>query len=636
MSRPRESGSPLACPDVSGRRRIDSRGVEGRADNQTIRVGGGLVGNGVVAGIEGTDFSPRPGDLDKTATLSLPPARDYFPRHYTAPARPTSPSPFEPTTPSSAFKFRLPSLDFSSNQVAQAGQYWPGAAASSTAGTIPPSNTLPTPPTADTDVFKPPGPGRDGQYSVEAGGVQPSGMTANLEPSGTGSSLTARRSATSNLPNFELPPPPKLVQKYHAYTNGNSNTMNGQPAAAAVSVGNLLTPPTNIPGDSLSPISSGVNSVSPAGAGVTSYTSSSYWPPHSGTAPIPYSFSTGTGTPQAWQAPLNPLFSGNARGLFSPSLGSLVRGSSSPATEGLPPPPYDLNQLPPFPGSTPMSMSTPANLPAISNQQALAQTYMNVQSAVPASTAQTSPVNAPDSYLQRPPPTPSYYAGSQPSSTPQQTNFPTFATASPVQQSPIGVAPPGSRMSNGAQAPGMQPATLQQSNQYGRPYPSYSLPTINGSGMTGPIMSNVHSPGGQMAMIGTMSHHGLPGGISSGMMAGFNSGHSAQMHQMYGPQQTPHNERPFKCDQCPQSFNRNHDLKRHKRIHLAVKPFPCGHCEKSFSRKDALKRHILVKGCGKNQSALATSKDQDSLSPVDKSEVTSSDNDDSPTMANSI
>jgi uncharacterized Zn-finger protein len=53
------------------------------------------------------------------------------------------------------------------------------------------------------------------------------------------------------------------------------------------------------------------------------------------------------------------------------------------------------------------------------------------------------------------------------------------------------------------------------------------------------------------------------------------------------------NDRPFKCDQCPQSFNRNHDLKRHKRIHLAVKPFPCGHCEKSFSRKDALKVRSL-------------------------------------------
>jgi hypothetical protein len=48
-------------------------------------------------------------------------------------------------------------------------------------------------------------------------------------------------------------------------------------------------------------------------------------------------------------------------------------------------------------------------------------------------------------------------------------------------------------------------------------------------------------------------------------------------------------DRPFKCDLCPQSFNRNHDLKRHKRIHLAVKPYPCGECEKSFSRKDALK-----------------------------------------------
>jgi uncharacterized Zn-finger protein len=53
------------------------------------------------------------------------------------------------------------------------------------------------------------------------------------------------------------------------------------------------------------------------------------------------------------------------------------------------------------------------------------------------------------------------------------------------------------------------------------------------------------------------------------------------------------NDRPFKCDQCPQSFNRNHDLKRHKRIHLAVKPFPCGHCEKSFSRKDASKFRSL-------------------------------------------
>lgn len=319
-------------------------------------------------------------------------------------------------------------------------------------------------------------------------------MASNLEPSGAGSSLMARRSATSNLPSFELPPPPRLTQKYQSFSNLNSNAVNSQHAPATISVGNLLTPPTNNPGDSLSPISSGVNSVSPAAAqGLPPYTPNSYWPSQPGSGNTPYAYGTTATTPQGWQGPLNPLFPSAPRGLFSPSLGSLVRGSGSPAaTEGLPPPPYDLNQLPPFPTSTTMSMSTPANLPALANQQTLTQTFMNVQ-----------------------------------------------------------------------------------------PYP---LPTINGSGMTGPIMSNVHSPGGQMAMIGTLPH-GLPGG----MMAGFNSGHSAQLQQMYGQQQTPHNERPFKCDQCPQSFNRNHDLKRHKRIHLAVKPFPCGHCEKSFSRKDALK-----------------------------------------------
>lgn len=127
-------------------------------------------------------------------------------------------------------------------------------------------------------------------------------------------------------------------------------------------------------------------------------------------------------------------------------------------------------------------------------------------------------------------------------------------------------------------------------------WPSYSLPAMNG-----PVLTNVHNPGGHMSMLGSMS--------SPMVLPGFNSGHLASMQQMYtGPSTTtstsasPHpmgsglasgvgpvHDRPFKCDQCPQSFNRNHDLKRHKRIHLSVKPFPCTHCDKSFSRKDALK-----------------------------------------------
>ena len=98
-------------------------------------------------------------------------------------------------------------------------------------------------------------------------------------------------------------------------------------------------------------------------------------------------------------------------------------------------------------------------------------------------------------------------------------------------------------------------------------------------------MHGMHSPSGHMGMMNG------PGGMMGPV---FNSGHAAHMQHLYGPGPggpggQPAADRPFKCDQCPQSFNRNHDLKRHKRIHLAVKPFPCGHCDKSFSRKDALK-----------------------------------------------
>ncbi|KAL8768980.1 MAG: hypothetical protein Q9209_004897 [Squamulea sp. 1 TL-2023] len=267
-------------------------------------------------------------------------------------------------------------------------------------------------------------------------------------------------------------------------------------------------------------------------------------------------------------------------------------------------------------------MSTPSNLPSVAAQQnqALAQAYMNnVQSPMSAPASQASPVNGSDSYGQRPPPTPTYYSGSQPSSTPQSSQFPAFNNPSPVQPSPMSASNhQGSQISPiGAQGSGLQQANPQQGNTFARPYPQYNLPA-----MTGPIMTNVHSPGGQLAMVG-MPNHGLPGNI----MPGFNSGSSAQIQQMYGGHQpAPHNERPFKCDQCPQSFNRNHDLKRHKRIHLAVKPFPCGHCDKSFSRKDALKRHILVKNCGKGIST--SNKDRGSLSPVEKSEPMSSDNDD--------
>jgi hypothetical protein len=48
--------------------------------------------------------------------------------------------------------------------------------------------------------------------------------------------------------------------------------------------------------------------------------------------------------------------------------------------------------------------------------------------------------------------------------------------------------------------------------------------------------------------------------------------------------------RPFHCKSCPASFARNHDLKRHVKMHDR-KAWKCLGCEKIFSRRDAIKRH---------------------------------------------
>lgn len=186
--------------------------------------------------------------------------------------------------------------------------------------------------------------------------------------------------------------------------------------------------------------------------------------------------------------------------------------------------------------------------------------------------------------------------------------------------SPYGGSPALVHGGHGINAPGRMPPGPNHPNAgpppqlgYHRPpWPSYSLPA-----MPGPIMTNVHNPNSPMSLVG---------GLQPGFLAGFNSGHVASMQQMYGghppltghAQPSPANDRPFKCDQCPQSFNRNHDLKRHKRIHLSIKPFPCAHCDKSFSRKDALKRHILVKGCGKGNPTDGGDANTNSTKPADE------------------
>ncbi|WVR07222.1 hypothetical protein IAU60_004263 [Kwoniella sp. DSM 27419] len=133
------------------------------------------------------------------------------------------------------------------------------------------------------------------------------------------------------------------------------------------------------------------------------------------------------------------------------------------------------------------------------------------------------------------------------------------------------------------------PRSLSYPSNHSQPYPTY-LPSMSAP-------SSIQQPG-------------LPPLMRHNTMAAPTMGMGMDMRQ--GPSlgysfanRLPLVDRPFKCDECVQSFNRNHDLKRHKRIHLSVKPFGCDKCGKTFSRKDALRRHWLVKGCRGEEGATA-------------------------------
>ena len=426
-----------------------------------------------------------------------------------------------------------------------------------------------------------------------AAAVQQPAMPSNLEtnpPQG----LTARRPAANNLPSMELPALPFGNQPPHKPTPINMSA-----ATAQTNIGNLLTPPSTVAGDSVSPnsLSALMNTGITTSQGMPPFGNYSFLPPPptGATGTTPLGMGSGTTPGGSWSG---------LRGLFSPSLLSQLpsNNSGSPLrTEGLPPPRFEVP--PPITNFGSSSMSAPPTLPAMSAQQQplgfmnqnQSQVQPQTQTQTPVSAThptQPSPVNTADQFMQRPNSTPTtYYQTSQPQSA-AQPSFPNFnSQPSPVSQSPMSAPLVGSRMSpHNAQGPSFSPSTSQFG--YRAQFPNYTLPAMSAgpasaplTGAIGPMMTNLHNPQNPMIMTG-MPSQALPAGM---MPAGYpmNSGQAAAM---YGTQQQmPMHDRPFKCDQCPQSFNRNHDLKRHKRIHLAVKPFPCGHCDKSFSRKDALK-----------------------------------------------
>ncbi|CAI6263836.1 unnamed protein product [Periconia digitata] len=405
-------------------------------------------------------------------------------------------------------------------------------------------------------------------------------MHPGPDPLGAPPSFATRRPHAAQLGNFELPPPP--MHKYSSFNNANASQSTHTPATIA-SVGNLLTPPNNIPGDVLGS-SSGVST---SGA-------------HSTT--MPYSNGNYIYSPPSQQNSGHYAYS--AQQQQQQQQHQHQQNQYHSARVGLNPPPYEMNQqLPPFtPSSASSTMST------MSAQQQ-PHHMMSAQTPVSSSAPQQSPIHPQDSYRPGPPPTPTY-SNYQPSTTPQQASFPYSTGPSPTQHSPI---------SAGGSVPRMSPAVTHgaipsiPSNPGPSPHP---YQRTYGSYMPGPgpVYTNMNNPNTGLTLVN---------GMHPNMLQGFNSGHAAAFPHMIGhpPQhQQAANDRPFKCDQCPQSFNRNHDLKRHKRIHLAVKPFPCTHCDKSFSRKDALKRHILVKGCGKVHSHADDGK-RESHSPDIKSET---------------
>ncbi|EXJ86440.1 hypothetical protein A1O3_03391 [Capronia epimyces CBS 606.96] len=414
-------------------------------------------------------------------------------------------------------------------------------------------------------------------------------MGTSLNALNAPGSLTQRRQAASNLPAFELPPPtniqftPISIHKIPPLSGINTS----HAGAGHVSLGQLLTPPSNSASEGSAASSALPTTTTPNSAAVPVLP---YTPTFFNTGTTPTGYNTGF-TPQPWH-------NGNAlmppRSMFSPMGAQPMRNhSNSPSTgEGsaLPPPPYDLNTIQPYGAHLPISSPMTATSSAAQHHVLSSLQNEGRQSS------QRSPIS-PSEGVSKPSPSPALFTSV--TSTASHPSVYAYATSTPISQSPHPHPLPGPRVSPTLQGP-LPP---QPHAPFMRPPPpSYSLPA-----MPGQMMSNMHSPGAQMSIVGNMQANMLP--------VTFNSGYAANSHGMYGqqrtgtPQSSP-NDRPFKCDQCPQSFNRNHDLKRHKRIHLAVKPFPCNHCDKSFSRKDALKRHILVKGCGSGSTTDGISRDE--------------------------
>ncbi|KAI0169758.1 hypothetical protein GGR52DRAFT_551367 [Hypoxylon sp. FL1284] len=379
-------------------------------------------------------------------------------------------------------------------------------------------------------------------------------------------SFTSRRPAANALPSFQLPSRPfqQSVQP------PQQPVLPIQPQAP--------TPPID-PSDYIDSRVDANDGISQFPSGSSSDLNNSCFPSSQAglgylrsTPPGPLS-SSSSSSPSSTLTPISPgaqsvlMQSTYTRAPYSPPT-SGCQGSQSP--DGLHHHSYEGV-------SSPFSLPTPARSGSHSSMHTL----------------QSSIISAPTQGAQ--PPTPTTTASPDNYSRSSNSNYyqPPPATSHPLSYSAYAPVPGTTgaysrgvpAYSHSSQNHSVPSSPMQAPSYPHRPYSSFTpLPT-----MAGPVLSNMSNPGGQMALVGTMTT--IP--------PGYPGHHRLQGHGFYthGAHKTP-SDRPFKCPTCSAGFNRNHDLKRHTKIHLEVKPFPCGFCEKAFSRKDALKRHRMVKSCG--------------------------------------
>ncbi|KAJ3101985.1 hypothetical protein HDU96_009798 [Phlyctochytrium bullatum] len=170
----------------------------------------------------------------------------------------------------------------------------------------------------------------------------------------------------------------------------------------------------------------------------------------------------------------------------------------------------------------------------------------------------------------------------------------------PPPPPPNGMPPPGQPLPNGMRMPMGRPPPMF------RPPPPGALPRPPGppgSGNGSPVLFPPPGPPGTILM---MPRPPLPPGSTPPGMGsphhhpGANTGPTGNL--------TPGGKaKPYRCEKCPQTFSRSHDLKRHYYIHSQERPYFCPRCGKGFARRDALRRHEKAVAEGKKVHCHAAS-----------------------------